>query len=143
MKPHIRHVAMFVKDVKVSAGFYEKVFGFERLGERDGGDIVQVDVIDLTDGTIVLTLVEPADKSGMREWSYPTWGVNHIGIKVEDLEETRAKIRAEGLEVPAELMELYGQVFSKFFDPNGSEIDIADQRFTDWDIPAHLGVRGS
>ena len=138
MAARIQHVAMFVKDAQVSAKFYETVFGFDRLGERDGGDIIEVDVIDLTDGHIVLTLVEPGQKDGMREWSYPTWGVNHFGIKVDDLDETRARIQEAGVEVPQELMELYGQVFSKFYDINGSEIDIADHRFTDWDLPEHL-----
>ena len=128
--------AMFVKDIKVSAEFYEKVFGFSRIKERDGGDIIKADAVDLTDGSVCLTLIEPGDKSNMREWSYPTWGVNHIGIMVGDLEQTRQRIRDFGVTVPDELLEYYGQVYSKFFDPNGSEIDIADGRWTDWDIPA-------
>lgn len=133
----IQHVALFVKDIHVSATFYEEVFGFRRIGERDGGDIIKASAVDLTDGSLALTLIEPGDKTNMREWDYPTWGVNHIGIKVDDLDETIKKIRDKGLVVPDELIEYHGQVYQKFPDPNGSEIDIADARFTDWDIPEH------
>lgn len=135
----IQHVAMVVKDINVSATFYEEVFEFRRIGERDGGDVVEASVVDLTDEHLVLTLIEPADKSKMREWGYATWGVNHVGIKVDDLDETIARIRDKGVAVPDELIEYYGQVFSKFCDVNGSEIDIADGRFTDWDIPPLSG----
>jgi catechol 2,3-dioxygenase-like lactoylglutathione lyase family enzyme len=131
----IQHVAMFVKDIQVTKNFYEKAFGFRAFNERDGGDIVDAKVVDLTDESLVITLVEPADKEAMRAWQYLTWGVNHIGILVDDIHATRAKIQELGIEIPAELIEYKGQFFTKFHDPNGSEIDLVDATFTDWAIP--------
>jgi catechol 2,3-dioxygenase-like lactoylglutathione lyase family enzyme len=130
----IKHIAMMVKDEEESASFYESVFGFRRVGARDGGDTFPVTAIDITDGHVMLTLIRPtADADRYREWTYETWGVNHFGIVVDDLAETSERLRAAGVEVPDEPIEFEGQMLLKFFDPNGSEIDVVDGTWRDWD----------
>ena len=131
----IKHIAMIVKDKELSAAFYEKVFGFRRISVRDGGEQFPLTAIDVTDGNLVLTLITPnADHDKYREWVPEAWGVNHFGIVVDDLQETVDRLRAEGIDVPEKPIEFNGQQFIKFFDPNGSEIDVVDGSWRDWDI---------
>jgi 4-hydroxyphenylpyruvate dioxygenase-like putative hemolysin len=84
-----------------------------------------------------ITMIQPDDVDRYREWRYETWGVNHIGFAVDDLEVTLAQLREEGVE-GIEVVEVEGQPVAKFRDLNGTEIDVADARYLVWNMDHHL-----
>lgn len=131
----IKHIAMIARDKEQTASFYERVFGFRRVCERDGGEVFPLTTVELTDENVMLTLIQPnAEHEKYSEWVYDAWGLSHFGIQVDNLAETMELLRAEGIEVPDKPIEFNGQQFIKFFDPNGSEIDVADGTWREWDI---------
>ena len=124
----IKHVAMMVRDAEKTADFYERIFNLRRVSQRDGGDIIKAKVIDLSDGTLNVTLICPEEQSEHRDWAYKTWGVNHIGFVVEDFKGTIAKLREAGINVPQNPP----KPFFKFRDMNGTEIDVASPEYEEW-----------
>lgn len=124
----IKHVAMMVKDANQTAEFYEQIFDMKRVSERDAGDFIRAKVIDLTDGSLTVTLICPDDQSQHRDWAYKTWGVNHIGFVVDDFKGTIAKLRERGINVPQNPP----KPFFKFRDMNGTEIDVASPEYDEW-----------
>ena len=124
----IKQVARMDKDAEKTADFYERIFNLRRVSQRDGGDLIKAKVIDLSDGTLNVTLICPEEQSEHRDWAYKTWGVNHIGFVVDDFKGTIAKLREAGINVP----QSPPKPFFKFRDMNGTEIDVASPEYAEW-----------
>ena len=120
----IRHIAIVTQDLERTAAFYEKVFGFRRLGGvRKPGHFPGM-ALDLTDGEVNYSLLRPRDDIPVREWSQGGLGPNHVGVEIEDTGRVVAALHELGVEI-------YGAEhadpprFFKFRDLDGVEIDVA------------------
>ena len=134
MSVQIKHIGIFVKDIDATAAFYARVFGLRRVAEVDAPPQFNQRALNVTDDAgHAITLIQPGDVENYREWVYKTWGVNHIGFTVDDLDATLAQLKAEGVE-GIECIEVEGQPIAKFRDMNGTEIDVADSRYLVWDM---------
>jgi catechol 2,3-dioxygenase-like lactoylglutathione lyase family enzyme len=123
----LRHIAMQVPDLEKAARFYESVFELARVHQAESpiGNAIM-----LSDGTMNLTLLHfPEGRGGAING--PGWaGLHHMGFVVDDLDETRRRIEAEGggffLKLPA-----YPGVDAetKFKDCHGVVFDVSEH---DW-----------
>ena len=97
---HINHVAIAVRDIEVSLGFYRATFG-----------VVTNEIVDIPDqgvraalvriGGSQLELIEPTDDSGgvARFIDRQGEGLHHICFEVEDLAARLGQLRDAGLEL--------------------------------------------
>lgn len=120
----IRHLGIVVSDLERTAEFYEGVLGFKRLGgARKPGHFPGM-AMDLTDGEVNYSLLQPNEDIPRSEWSQGSMGPNHIGVTIEDTGAVVEALRERGVEV-------YGAEaadpprFFKFLDPDGVEVDVA------------------
>ena len=120
----VRHIALVTTDLERSATFYERVFGFRRLGGvRTPGHFPGL-AQDLSDGEVNVSLLKPRDDVETREWTQGGLGPNHVGIEIEDTGRVVAALRELGVAI-------YGAEqadpprFFKFRDPDGVEVDVA------------------
>jgi catechol 2,3-dioxygenase-like lactoylglutathione lyase family enzyme len=120
----IRHIGMVVSDLDKSADFYSDVLGFRRLsGPRKPGEFPGT-ALDMSDGEVNFTLLQPREDVPRQLWSQGTYGPNHIGVTVEDTAKLADALRQRGIEV-------YGAEdadpprFFKFHDLDGVEVDVA------------------
>jgi catechol 2,3-dioxygenase-like lactoylglutathione lyase family enzyme len=108
----IRHVAFYTKDPERTADFYCKAFDLTVVRKNDRGNVW------LSDGYINVALIKRS--SGI--------GINHLGFKVEDLED--AKRRIEGLDTTVQV-ETPGENVTaaeyKLKDPDGNWLDISER----------------
>ena len=116
----IRHVAMFSSDHDKLAEFYTQVMGLEEVSR---GGSPPGNTIYLTDGYINVAII--GSKNGE---SQPP-GVNHIGFKVDDLEQAKDMLRSQQGDLKVDEqpgLALHGQYFeAKFKDPEGFVFDVS------------------
>ena len=119
VKGNLRHIAIAVPDREKSAKFYEDTFGFQRVSQS-------AVATRLSDGVMNLTLLQfrsEADAGDERGMHFV--GVHHFGVWVDDLENSKRQIEANGgkyhpgPDIPPENAE------HKFRDPNGIVFDIS------------------
>lgn len=120
----IRHLGIVVSDLERTAEFYENVLGFKRLGEVRTPGHFPGKALDLSDGEVNYSLLQPKEEIQRQEWSQGTMGPNHIGVTIEDTGRVVKELQNRGVEV-------YGAEaadpprFFKFLDPDGVEVDVA------------------
>ena len=120
----LRHLALRCRDVEASRRFYEQAVGFEFVGYRPGGVSV-----DLSDGTLNITLLPHGDKERPRLEEGEEY--IHFGIFVDDLEAAWNRLRdwdAPGVKTvkgrnPID-PEALPEVAFKVVDPDGNIIDV-------------------
>lgn len=120
----IRHIGMVVSDLEKSANFYSEVLGFKRLSDpRKPGEFPGT-ALDMSDGEVNFTLLQPREDVPRQLWSHGTFGPNHIGVTIEDTAKLADTLRQRGIEV-------YGAEkadpprFFKFRDLDNVEVDVA------------------
>jgi catechol 2,3-dioxygenase-like lactoylglutathione lyase family enzyme len=120
----IRHLGIVVQDLERTAEFYENVLGFRRLGDARTPGHFPGKALDLSDGEVNYSLLEPNESVTRSEWSQGAMGPNHIGVTIEDTAAVVTALKERGIEV-------YGAEqadpprFFKFRDPDGVEVDVA------------------
>lgn len=104
--PRIKHIAIATQDADGTAKFFQDVFGLKRLRTTDHdthyGHI-------LTDGYINLAILDyktPSAAGAELGTSYS--GIHHIGIEVEDIEDTAVKMTASGHSPREDINEAFG-----------------------------------
>jgi catechol 2,3-dioxygenase-like lactoylglutathione lyase family enzyme len=123
----LRHFAVVVRDLEKGAQFYEKVFGLKRVG-RD--DLEFASAIYLSDGVVNLALLNYKGKTGSGLENASTFvGAHHFGFQVDDLEEARELIEANGGTFFFDLgKDSEKENFErKFKDPDGIIFDISQK----------------
>ena len=83
--PRIRYLALLCAEPAALAGFYRACFGLVEMGRTDAGDVT------LTDGGFNITLFR--ERAQLHEPGMER-GLHHLGIAVENLDETLARYRA-------------------------------------------------
>jgi catechol 2,3-dioxygenase-like lactoylglutathione lyase family enzyme len=116
------HLNMTVRDLEESAGWYGRVFGFERVEEgrtADGPWAI------LRSGDALLCIYEHAEL-GAPDEDAPSHHINHFGLRIDDREDWERTVEREGVEVA------YGGAIRwphstawYVTDPNGYEIEVA------------------
>lgn len=120
----IRHMGIVVQDLERTAEFYENVLGFKRLGDVRTPGHFPGKALDLSDGEVNYSLLEPNETVERSAWSQGAMGPNHIGVTIED---TGAVVKA----LDERGIEIYGAEdadpprFFKFRDLDGVEVDVA------------------
>ncbi len=128
----IRHVALRTQDMERSRFFYEQIFGLKFL--RYVGDGCY-----LTDGTVNLTFIQYDGEPPRPTLAYAGEYI-HLGLIVEDLQETYHRLRAEGFTILREDIKTekafdYSHVPEGSFkvaDPDGNVLDITERK-DEWD----------
>ena len=116
----LRHIAIAVPDREPAAAFYQNAFGFERVPESGLA-------VRLSDGTVNLTLLQfGTDGDAGDERGKDFVGLHHLGVIVDDLDETGAKIEAEGGHTqPPPRDHVAQNAERKYRDPDGVVIDVS------------------
>lgn len=117
-KPKIRHLALFARDPKKLADFYTNVFEMEVAASNGRAYF-------LTDGYLMLAIL-PHRLDGEA-----AVGLNHFGFNLEDLEETKRRLAAHGLETP--LPRPGDRPYAEFraVDPEGNWFDLSEEGLKD------------
>ncbi len=119
-KPKIRHLALFARDPKKLADFYTSVFDME-IAATNGRAYF------LTDGYLMLALL-PHRLEGEA-----AVGLNHFGFNLEDLEATKKKLAAFGLEEPKARPGDRPYAEFRAVDPEGNWFDLSEEGLKDKD----------
>ncbi len=92
----IKHIALSTDDPAKTAEFYKKVFGLEELHRRPKE--TGADGVWLSDGYIYFAILKyrGEDTPDLGEGPSTVKGVHHIGFYVDEMEEARKTIEAEG-----------------------------------------------
>ena len=64
--------------------FYENVLGFRRLGDVEPPGHFPGQALDLSDGEVNYSLLQPNETVTRSEWTPGIMGPNHIGVTIED-----------------------------------------------------------
>lgn len=120
----IRHMGIVVADLERTAEFYENVLGFKRLGGARKPGHFPGTALDLSDGEVNYSLLQPREDIPRQDWSQGTMGPNHIGVAIEDTAAVVAALKKRGVEIYG-AEEADPPRFFKFRDPDGVEVDVA------------------
>jgi len=122
--PKLRHIAITVPDMEMTAVFYEKTFGMIRSMESEIA-------ILMTDGVISLAILKfKNDQQAGDERGKDFHGLHHIGFVDDDLEGMTQNIEENGGSYHMSLPDTSeGTTEVKFRDPNGVVFDIVDSGY--------------
>jgi len=123
--PRIEHVNVTVSDPERAAALMESVFGWRVRWQgpaRDGGRTIHVGSND--NYIAVYADAEPAAPGRRFAKGEP---LNHIGVEVDDLDATEAKVVAAGL-LPFSHGDYEPGRRFYFFDPDGIEYEVVSYR---------------
>lgn len=101
----LHHVGVVVRDLEASASWYRRHLGFERIYDYvlPGAKVLFIGRGDLR---LELFQTEGASPMAPEREQEPTnlkiGGINHVAIRVDDLEQTLEVLRADGVEVVLE-----------------------------------------
>jgi predicted enzyme related to lactoylglutathione lyase len=121
MAARLRHIALCVKDIDVTADFYEKAFDMKRTKKHEGKTAWAV---YMSDGVVNLALLQY--KSEVGSGVPPGWtGIHHFGFQCDDLPAQQKQIEKAGGKFFFDLGEPADEGFErKFKDPDGIVFDI-------------------
>lgn len=122
----VRHVGFVVSDIEESADFLTEVLEFRRLSDvRTPGEFPGT-ALDLSDGELNVTLLQPREGVEGTGWAYGNMGPNHLGVTVADPREVIKRLEARNVEAyavdPADPPR-----FFKFRGPDNVEFDVATE----------------
>ena len=124
----LRHLALYTSDPEAAAAFYKKAFDMVEVGRTNSSF---ADGIFLSDGTVnVACLRYKSPEAAARYGSSSKFGMSHFGFWVEDIEETRRRLRELGADyVDTRDPEAAPMGFfeEKWKGPDGTVVDITDQ----------------
>jgi catechol 2,3-dioxygenase-like lactoylglutathione lyase family enzyme len=122
----VRHIGLVVSELESAADFYCDILDFKRLSDvRTPGEFPGK-AIDLSDGEVNVTLLEPNENVERLDWCQGTMGPNHIGITISDPQAVIEKLKRRGVEVYA-VEKAQPPRFFKFRGPDDVEIDVATE----------------
>ncbi|MBQ3274523.1 MAG: VOC family protein [Christensenellaceae bacterium] len=118
------HVGLFIKDIEVSKKYYHDILGFEPIWEYD---LDGVKVCFMQIGDLVIELVQDLefDDCGLGI-------VNHMAMKVENIEAVKADLAAKGVEFEEKDITFEPRCFPNgskwilFRGPDGERLEISE-----------------
>ena len=124
------HIGIYTKDIQKSIGFYSEILGFktEWYGNVDH-PTGKVEAAVMKHGDCIIELVRPVDLARVTNTAGP---VQHLALKVVNLEETMKLLSSkgvcfsqEGLEVIPTFMNGIRHAF--LYGPSGERIELAEE----------------
>jgi catechol 2,3-dioxygenase-like lactoylglutathione lyase family enzyme len=117
-RPTIRHLAIFARNPKKMAHFYETAFAMEVINKAKDDT-----AFFLSDGYLTLAIL-PHRLEGEA-----AAGLNHFGFEIEDMVSVKAKLAEFGLEEPR--MRPAERPYAEFraCDPEGNQFDLSVHGF--------------
>lgn len=130
MKARMRHLTILSDAPANLTEFYTRNFNLEELGRSNHGDV------SLTDGFFNITVLKR--RAELNE-SRNGLGLHHIGLEVDNLDETLERYRALRPNMPI-IEEKGGLHFGdvRIFDPEGMPISLSEKSFGVGDRPDRL-----
>ncbi|MFH0274518.1 SMU1112c/YaeR family gloxylase I-like metalloprotein [Vibrio jasicida] len=120
----IHHVAIICSDYSKSKRFYTEVLGLKVIAEnyREARDSYKLDLA-LPDGSQVELFSFPG---APERPSFPeAQGLRHLAFLVDDVEQVKAYLESNGVEVePIRIDEFTGKAFTFFQDPDSLPLEI-------------------
>lgn len=137
MVARLRHIGIAAKDPWATADFYMKVFGLEKIGEIDPNHEHAAGVY-LTDGTVNITLIrfKTLHYAG-EDHGVDFVGLHHFGFEIDDHDETRAAIEANG----GKYMWDGGRDHKKYRDLDQNILEVTAQGFATSEQAVHKGAK--
>ena len=117
IKTHgLTHIALKVKDVKRSSGFYQKVFGAMEMYNYEG--FIQVQ----TPGSHDIIVFEQSEtesfgSGGIIHFGFRLTNIDDIMMVAKEVEDAGGTIKEQGEFCP-------GEPYVLFYDPDGYEIEV-------------------
>ncbi|HEY4134302.1 MAG TPA: VOC family protein [Alphaproteobacteria bacterium] len=111
--PRVQHVAIRSENPEKLAKYYEDVFGWTRLRLGGGGGV------HLTDGHINIAILNTNGAPA---------GVEHIGVKVESMDEVKDGLAKYGVALEARPADNRAAE-QRVVDPDGNSIDLSVRGF--------------
>ena len=120
MQFRLDHVHLRSRDAVAAASFYVETLGARETG-REGADAVTRMVLDLGGLTV---FIEQAPELGPGAVP-PHRGIEHIGLRVDDLDTAMAEMARRGVTVAAEIKEIRPGLRIAFIDgPDAVRIEL-------------------
>jgi catechol 2,3-dioxygenase-like lactoylglutathione lyase family enzyme len=123
--PRIEHVNVTVSDPERAARLMEQVFGWQVRWQgpaRDGGRTIHIG-----SGDHYVALYTPGDEPPCADDFVKGRPLNHIGVEVDELDSTEARVVAAGLTPFSHGDYEPGRRFY-FLDPDGIEYEVVSYR---------------
>jgi catechol 2,3-dioxygenase-like lactoylglutathione lyase family enzyme len=117
-KPKIRHLALFARNPKKLAEFYQSVFEMEVIGKAPDDT-----AFFLSDGYLTLAILPH------REGGEIPLGINHFGFQIADTAAIGDKLTAFGVAGPAKRPADRPYAESRAFDPEGNRFDLSEHGY--------------
>ncbi len=133
----LRHIALHTHDPEATAEFYKRVFDMEEVGRTDSP---LAKGIYLSDGTINMAVLKfKTDEAADRQDGMGvTFGLNHFGFWVDDIEQIRGKLVEAGAEYrqarPHDAVTSFFE--EKYKGPDGVMIDISGEGWAGAEPPS-------
>ena len=121
---HINHAGIVARDWQATLDFYIKTLGFREaftFKDKDGNVTTSYLQISKND---FLEIMRPTPQS--------TPGVNHVGIWVDDIKSTVAKLRQKGIKVEDVRVGNSKAPLTNFTDPNGVRFELLEYPAESW-----------
>lgn len=119
------HIHLRSRDAVRAAAFYVETFGAREV-KRIGGDAVQRVVLDLGGLTV---FIEQAPEETAPAGPTPCLGLEHFGLRVDDLEVAMADLEARGVPIRTGITERGPGLRIAFVEgPDGALIEILERK---------------
>ncbi|HID18390.1 TPA: VOC family protein [Candidatus Bathyarchaeota archaeon] len=135
----IDHVAITVGNLEEAVNFYSKILGFQILKVKEKPELGVAYAL-LQAGQIALEIVSPLERKPSRQEPIQEGlggvvaklcgrvGLNHVSLRVENLEEACEELKGKGVNILAEFKPTGGGSKLAFFaDPEGNLIELVEK----------------
>lgn len=127
----LRHLALHSENPEAAAKFYKRAFGMREISRKTDSPLASLNIY-LTDGTIHLAILRYRTPELARLYGgSEAYGISHFGFWVEDVEQTRQRLREAGSEYIERRAAGQNVLFEeKWKGPDGVVFDITDKGWT-------------
>ena len=127
----LRHLALHSENPEAAAEFYKRAFGMREISRKTDSPLTSINIY-LTDGTIHLAILKFRTAELARVYGgSEAYGISHFGFWVEDVEQTRKRLREVGSEYVEGRAADQNVLFEeKWQGPDGVVFDITDKGWT-------------
>ncbi len=119
----VSHIGIRVKDASVSEAFFARL-GFEVIARHEEGGVVILKEPGGIEINLIVNGDDPAPKNVLMDVEAKHAGYTHVALTVADLEQTRAALAAEGIELSGGPVRLGAGTSLFIRDPDRNVIEL-------------------